>query len=108
MAKVWAKKFYNSKVWKECRASYIAKRISIDGGLCESCHMELGKIVHHEVWLTPDNISNPMISLNHDNLKLDCQTCHNSEKEGQEIEQPRYYFENGEIILIAPIKNEYE
>jgi hypothetical protein len=107
MAQEFAKKFYNSKAWKECRASFIAKRIAIDGGMCMTCHKELGYIVHHKTWLTPENISNPMISLNHDKLKYDCLLCHNQEKEGKEIEQPRYVFGvNGEVILIKPEKNE--
>lgn len=102
MAQEFAKKFYKSKAWKDCRASYIAYRISVDGGMCETCHKELGKIVHHKEWLTPENINNPNVTLNHDNLKYDCQTCHNQEKDGEETEQPRYYFENGNIILIPP------
>jgi 5-methylcytosine-specific restriction endonuclease McrA len=104
MAQEFSKKFYNSKVWKECRASFIAYRISIDGGLCQTCGKELGKIVHHNnVWLTPDNINNPMVTLNHANLKYDCQTCHNQEKES-EHEKPRYYFEGGKIILIPEVE----
>ncbi|MGB4660168.1 MAG: HNH endonuclease [Mobilitalea sp.] len=107
MAQEFAKRFYNSKVWKECRASFIAVRIAIDGGMCMTCHKELGYIVHHMKWLTPDNINDPVIALNHDNLKYDCQTCHNQEKEGKEQEQPRYYFgESGEVILIKPIEEE--
>lgn len=107
MAQEFAKRFYNSKAWKECRASFISKRITLDGGMCMTCHQELGYIVHHKTWLTPENITNPMIALNHDNLKYDCQTCHNQEKEGQEAEQPRYVFGvNGEVILIKPEKDE--
>lgn len=107
MAQEFAKSFYNSKAWKECRASFIAERIAIDGGLCMTCGAvtgNLGYIVHHNnVWLTPENINNPEVSLNHDNLKYDCLTCHNQEKENEEAEQPRYYFgENGEVILIKP------
>lgn len=104
MAQEFSKQFYNSSAWKACRASYISKRIAIDGGMCETCHQELGKIVHHKVWLTPDNINDPMVALNHDNLKYDCQTCHNQEKE-EEQEQPRYVFgEHGEVILIKPVE----
>ena len=107
MAQEFAKSFYNSKAWRNCRASFIAVRIAIDGGLCMTCHMELGKIVHHKVWLNESNINNPMIALNHDNLKYDCQTCHNQEKEGKEPEQPRYVFgTNGEVILIPPYVGE--
>ena len=103
MAQEFAKKFYNSKAWKDCRASFIEERIAIDGGMCMTCHRKLGYIVHHKTWLTPENINNPMIALNHDNLKYDCLTCHNQEKKGLESEQPRYYFgEIGEVILINP------
>lgn len=106
MAREFSKKFYNSKQWKECRASYISYRQSIDGGLCETCgHAtgNLGWIVHHKVWIDESNINNPEVTLNQDNLKYDCQICHNQEKEGQEQEQPRYIFGlNGEVILIKP------
>lgn len=81
MAQEFAKKFYNSSAWKYCRESYIAYRRSIDGGLCETCHKRYGVIVHHKIWLTPENISDPEISLNHKHLKYDCLECHNREKE---------------------------
>ena len=111
MAQEFAKKFYNSKAWKECRASFITMRVSIDGGLCQTCGYvtgNLGYIVHHDkVWLTQENINDPLVTLNHDNLKYDCLTCHNQEKEGQKHEQPRYVFGlNGEVILIKPEKEE--
>ncbi len=77
MAKEFAKKFYNSKAWKECRQSYIDKRIAIDGGMCEHCKNELGYIVDHKEELTPDNIDNPYITLNHDNFQYLGLICHN-------------------------------
>lgn len=76
MAKDFAKSFYNSAKWNKCKDSYIAKRIMIDGGLCEECHDRVGYIVHHKVKLTAANISNPDISLNHDNLEYVCKQCH--------------------------------
>lgn len=79
MARDFAKQFYKSKQWQKCRASYILKRQGIDGGMCETCHQEPGKIVHHKIWLSPENINDPNISLNHENLKYECQTCHNKE-----------------------------
>lgn len=65
MARAFAKKFYNSKAWKSCRAAYIAERVAIDGGLCETCGLVPGLIVHHTVWLTEDNVNDPDIALNH-------------------------------------------
>lgn len=96
MAKEYAQPFYKSKAWKKCRASYISHRQSIDGGLCETCHDRVGYIVHHNVtWITPDNINDPDITLNFNNLKYDCLICHNKEVEG---EKERYYFDsNGNI-----------
>lgn len=72
--KEWAKSFYKSRAWRKCRdAFFIAKH-----GLCERCSGP-GKIVHHKIWLTPDNINDPDISLDWNNLELLCQTCHNRE-----------------------------
>ncbi|MDT0163831.1 HNH endonuclease [Bacillus sp. AG4(2022)] len=72
--KPWAKKFYKSAAWRKCRNAYFKSKY----GLCERC-AEPGKIVHHKRYITPDTIDNPMITLNHDNLELLCQDCHNRE-----------------------------
>lgn len=104
MAKEWAKKFYNSNKWIKCRESYIAERISIDGGMCEECGQELGYIVHHTITLTPDNINDPNITFNHKYLKYDCKRCHDRE-DGHFIsckrneEEVRYRFDrNGQLL----------
>ncbi len=68
MAREFAKAFYKSKKWLQCRNSYIQERILIDGGMCEVCHEQLGYIVHHKETLTENNINNPEISLNHEYL----------------------------------------
>lgn len=78
--KEFAKKFYNSTAWKKCRASYIASRRMIDGGLCEACHQRAGYIVHHKTALTPANISDPDIALSHSNLAYVCKPCHDEEE----------------------------
>ncbi|WML38694.1 HNH endonuclease [Neobacillus sp. OS1-2] len=72
--KDYAKKFYKSKAWKKCRTSYFASKY----GLCERCAGP-GKIVHHVKYITPENITDPNITLNHGNLELLCQDCHNKE-----------------------------
>ena len=79
MAKEWAKKFYGSEAWSGARAAYISSRISVDGGMCERCHQRLGYIVHHKVYLTPANINDPEVSLNHANLEYLCHECHDDE-----------------------------
>jgi 5-methylcytosine-specific restriction endonuclease McrA len=82
MAQEFAKSFYKSKSWQQCRASYIASV----GGLCETCleknRVRPGKIVHHKTYLTPENINDPYITLNHAMLRYDCQDCHNIEHHG--------------------------
>lgn len=79
MAKEYAKAFYKSDSWKKCRAAYIKYR----GGLCERCYaqgiVKAGKIVHHKHYITPDNINNPLITTDFNNLELLCKECHDSE-----------------------------
>jgi hypothetical protein len=74
MAKEWAIKFYKSKQWHDCREAYIAYVF----GLCEMCN-SAGYIVHHKVRLTPMNINDPDVSINHEHLQYLCIDCHNSE-----------------------------
>ena len=76
MAREFAKAFYKSKQWQQCRRAYIAKRRLLDGGLCETCHQEPVYIVHHKIVLTPENIRDPEVALNHSNLAYECKTCH--------------------------------
>lgn len=79
MARLFARKFYNSKEWLSCRDAY---KLSVDG-LCERCLAkdiyEPGIEVHHQTYLSPDNINDPFITLNWDNLELLCQSCHSIE-----------------------------
>lgn len=68
--------FYHTKEWQKVRQSYIAERWGVDGGLCEMCHENTGLIVHHKVHISPSNMHDPEITLNHDNLQLVCHHCH--------------------------------
>lgn len=74
--KPYAEKFYKSKAWQKTRNAYWKYK----QGLCEIC---LGKgiikpceIVHHKVELTPENIDNPDVTLNWNNLQCVCRECH--------------------------------
>ena len=76
MAASWAQQFYGSTQWKKCRKGFLAYK----RGLCERC-LSKGLIVpgfhvHHKVYLTPENIYKPEISLNWANLELLCDKCH--------------------------------
>lgn len=75
----FAKKFYLSAAWKKTRA-YIFNR---DMGLCVRCGKP-GEIVHHKIYLTPQNIDDVNISLSEDNLELLCRECHAIEHEGEQ------------------------
>ena len=94
----FATSFYKSKQWKKCRKLYAASV----GGLCEICWengvVVPGEIVHHKIHLTPDNIDNPGITLNWDNLQLVCRDCHAKIHRG---EQERRYIidEIGRVIV---------
>ena len=72
MSKAYSKSFYNSRAWLKCRESYIATVF----GLCEHC-AGAGYIVDHVEEVTPDNITDPNITLNHKNLQYLCTPCHN-------------------------------
>ena len=74
--KEWAKFFYNSQQWHNMR-TYIIKR---DQGLCQDC-LKKGLIVpaeevHHIIPLQPENITDPSITLNEENLVSLCRECH--------------------------------
>lgn len=68
--------FYGTIAWKECREAY-KKRAQ---GLCERCLKAgiytPGEIVHHKIELTAENVADPSISLNFDNLELLCREHH--------------------------------
>ena len=94
MAREFAEAFYRSKAWKQCRrAFFIAKH-----GICERCGGP-GKIVHHKIYLTPQNINDPNVTLNFDNLELLCQECHNREHHEMEpVADGLRFDENGDLM----------
>lgn len=76
MAKDFVGNFYKTAAWVNCRDNYV-KSV---GGLCERCYkngvIRHGDIVHHKIHLAPDNIDNPEITLNYNNLELLCRFHH--------------------------------
>ena len=44
--------------------------------MCEECHKNLGYIVHHKTAITEANVSDPDVTLSHDNLEYVCKDCH--------------------------------
>lgn len=96
--KPFAKKFYKSAAWRHCRNAYFKSKY----GLCERC-VEPGKIVHHIKYITPDNINNPEITLNHNNLELLCQACHNREHHERysPIAVGLMFDDNGDLVKVG-------
>ncbi len=76
--KEYAQYFYSSKAWQRTRAAYAKSKQN----LCEIClskgMIKPGEIVHHKIHLTPQNISDPTVTLNWSNLQLVCRDCHAS------------------------------
>lgn len=93
------KQFYKTPAWRRARQAYIDSRLAVDGGLCEVCGVEPGRIVHHVIWLDDDNCNDPDISLNPANFLYECQTCHNKERDPRKATPGRcLYGPNGEVI----------
>ena len=76
LAREFAGNFYKTAAWKKCRGAYI---LSV-GGLCERCYangiIKHGDTVHHKVHLTAENINDPSVTMNPENLELLCRDCH--------------------------------
>ena len=117
MAKAFAKKFYSSKAWQDCRNAYAKKR----NYLCEDCLRRgiyrPGEIVHHIIELDQVTIERPEIALDFNNLELLCRDCHarrhehnggrwaevnRKRKEKKEKEQRFIIGENGVIFPNDP------
>lgn len=100
MAQIWARKFYNSKAWKNCRELYKQSK----NGLCERClrkgKYSAGEEVHHKIWLTPNNINDPDITLSFNNLELLCASCHTYEHVGKfsPVREGLIFNSNGELV----------
>lgn len=82
--KDYSEQFYKSRAWQHTRAAYL----SSVGGLCERC-LRRGlyvpaQIVHHRVYITPENIDDPRVTLAPKNLEALCRECHADEHLGTE------------------------
>ncbi|MCI1244843.1 MAG: HNH endonuclease [Bacilli bacterium] len=69
-------RFYRSEAWKQARL----QKIVAANGRCEKCG-GVGVDVHHIIHITPENVTDPDITLNPKNLILLCKDCHNAEHE---------------------------
>lgn len=73
------KSFYASEEWINLRLLLIVDR----GNRCEGCNHVVPRSfdlhAHHVKELTPENVHDRMISLNPENIKLLCHTCHDKQ-----------------------------
>lgn len=88
MAKDYSKDFYNSRKWRNL-SSYIREKYN---HICQECG-EFGDQVHHIIEITPENINNPDITLNENNLTLLCDGCHNKKKKKELDVNDGLYFD---------------
>ena len=100
MARDFARSFYDSKEWKRTR-EYILMR---DAYLCRKCGAPAEE-VHHIVHLSPENIGDPAVTMNPDNLISLCRDCHFEEHRGDhgrgrqhEAAYPYEFDENGQLV----------
>lgn len=96
MAQEWAKSFYQSKAWEDCRDAFLLRNM-----FCERCSSPydpvIAKIVHHKIKLNRININDPHVSLSWNNLEALCQDCHN--KEHHSNKSRRYRFDDGGNVI---------
>ena len=69
-------------------------------GICQVCGKR-GTEVHHIIELNDENVDDPNIALNPDNLQLLCTACHNqmrAEKEGRNPNRVEFTAD-GDVII---------
>lgn len=95
MAKDYALSFYKGRAWIKCRDGYMQSQHYV----CERCG-ELAEICHHKIYISPENIHDPNITLNWDNLEALCRTCHQHEhfKDGDICAEGLAFDTNGNLI----------
>ena len=70
-------RFYGTKAWQDLRW----KKIIEAGGKCERCGKDFSDdmsqlIAHHKEHLTDENLADPFVALNPDNVEIVCRKCH--------------------------------
>lgn len=91
------KRFYATKKWKKLRDNYLAEH-----PICERCAAagiaSVAEHVHHKIELTEENVKDPNISLNEDNLEALCFDCHRKEHHNlSEVADDLYFDEDGNL-----------
>lgn len=110
MAKPWAVGFYRSKAWRKTQRAYMESFVETDRGvcppyMCERC-FEMGvvrpaEIVHHVTHLSPENITDPDVSLSFKNLMRVCRDCHARLHGADDYEQRVAFDESGRVVPLG-------
>ena len=79
--KPYAKPFYTAQKWRKTQKAYMIQKCYI----CERCG-RTAEIVHHKIYITPENINDVNITLNFNNLEALCRTCHQVEHNSEDPE----------------------
>ena len=95
VAQPWAKSFYNSMAWQIVRGQVLRR----DLFTCAYCYGRANE-VHHKNSLTSENINDPLIALNPDNLISLCHDCHTKITAGitGDIDEGFIFNENGMVV----------
>ena len=72
--------FYKSARWLKARAAYLEAQHYV----CERCG-GAATIVHHRTYITPENVTDPSVTLNPENFEALCHDCHNAEHFNQGV-----------------------
>jgi 5-methylcytosine-specific restriction protein A len=99
MAREFARGFYQSKAWRTARGIALRR----DRFTCQECGGRAEE-VHHVIELTPENIGDPKIALNPDNLLSLCHDCHTRETKGftGDVAEGYMFDENGYVVPSPP------
>lgn len=100
MAKDYSKAFYNSTPWRKLR-KYIQEK---NNYTCDECG-GYGDQVHHIQEITPENINDPNITLNENNLQLLCESCHNKKRRiFSDVNEGLFFDAHGDLHSIPPVE----
>ena len=109
MARDFSKHVYKSHRWDALQKLAMERTQTTVGTvppfMCERCYqhglVKPAKVVHHIKKITPENVNDPAITYNLDNLMRLCQDCHAAVHSSHAEEGPkRYRFDaNGNIVL---------
>lgn len=108
MARDFSRHIYHSARWQGIQSLAMQRTETTVGmvppNMCERCYqhglIKPAKVVHHITWITPENVDDPSVTLNLDNLMRLCQDCHAAVHSKNPDEAPRRYLfdEQGNIV----------